>query len=134
MKYFGIALFAFLLLSIAACKKVYDANQQYNPPLRKVRFELYTKENFSGNTRNITFSLQMHNSTDKIYDSTLSPMKVEDIPDSLHKMIFEKSVPGNDTSTLVVGFYYYLENVGYSWYLEQFPARDTFKILRYPFR
>ena len=28
----------------------------------------------------------------------------------------------------------YLENIGYSWYLEEFPAKDTFKLLQYSFR
>ena len=134
MKNYFIAGFAFILLMTTACKKDHDVNQQHKPSLRKVRFELYTKEDFSGNTRNITFSLQMHNHTDKIYDSTLSPMRVEEIPDSVHKLVFEKFVPGNDTATLSVGFYYYLENIGYSWYFEDFPAKDTFKILQYSFR
>ena len=61
-------------------------------------------------------------------------MKIEEIPDSLHKIVVEKFVPGNDTATLVVGFEYYIENVGYSWYLEEFPAKDTFKLLRYSFK
>ena len=61
-------------------------------------------------------------------------MKIKDIPDSLHKIVIEKSVPGNDPSTLTVGFDYEIENVGSSWYLEPFPRGDSLKLLRYPFR
>jgi hypothetical protein len=61
-------------------------------------------------------------------------MKVKDIPDSLHKIVIEKWVPQNDTSSLAVAFTYYIENVGYSWYLQPFPAGDTLKVLEYTFR
>ena len=61
-------------------------------------------------------------------------MKISAIPDSLHKIVIEKTVPGNDTTALVVGFTYYIENVGYSWNLDSFPARDTFKLIQYSFR
>lgn len=134
MKNLVIVVVALILLVMTGCKKDHDVNQQRKPSPRKVRFELYTKEDFSGNTENITFSLQMHNDTGRIYDSTLSTMKVEEIPDSMHKIVFEKFVPANDTSTLSVGFYYYLENIGYSWHFEEFPAKDTFKVVQYSFR
>jgi len=131
---FSLALAAVMLL-VAACKKEYHSpGYGHNSSLRKVRFELYTKEDFSGDKHNITFSLHMHNHERKILDSALATMKVEEIPDSLHKIVIEKFVPGNDTATLVVGFDYYLENIGYSWYLEEFPAKDTFKLLQYSFR
>jgi hypothetical protein len=61
-------------------------------------------------------------------------MKIKDIPDSNHRIIIEKIAPDNETSTLVVGFNYQIETVGYSWYLDTFPATDTFKLLRYSFR
>ena len=131
---FSLALSAVMLL-VAACKKEYRSpGYEHKSSLRKVRFELYTKEDFSGDKHNITFSLHMHNHERKILDSALATMKVEEIPDSLHKIVIEKFVPGNDTATLVVGFDYYLENIGYSWYLEEFPAKDTFKLLQYSFR
>jgi hypothetical protein len=61
-------------------------------------------------------------------------MKIKDIPDSNHRIIIEKLAPDNDTATLVVGFNYQIENVGFSWYLDTFRAGNTFKLLRYSFR
>ena len=133
--YFGFVLAAAMLVVTACSKDHYHyPDHGQKSPLRKVRFELFTKEDFSGDKHNITFSLHMHNHDRKILDSALATMKVEEIPDSLHKIVIEKFVPGNDTATLVVGFEYYIQNVGYSWYLEEFPAKDTFKLLRYSFR
>ena len=122
------------ILIVTACKKDHYPSPVERSPLRKVRFELFTNENFSGDKLNITFSVHMHNDDRAILDSALPTMKVEEIPDSAHRIVIEKWVPGNDTSTLVVGFTYHIDNVGYSWYLEEFPARDTFKLLRYSFR
>jgi len=76
----------------------------------------------------------MKNDRKFIFDSLFVTMKVEDIPDSNHRIVIEKAVPGNDTSTLAVGFYYEIEGVGISWYLDSFPATDTFKLVRYPFQ
>lgn len=134
MKIYFILFVAAAMLLVTACKKDYNSGYEHKPQLRKVRFELFTNENFSGDKHNITFSLHMHNHERKILDSALATMKVEEIPDSLHKIVIEKFVPGNDQDTLVVGFEYYIEHVGYSWYLEEFPAKDTFKLLRYSFR
>ena len=134
MKIYSILALAAIVLSFAACRKDHYPSHVKKPPLRKVRFELYTKEDFSGNKQDIQFNLNMHNDDRVIFDSALAMMKVEDIPDSLHKIVFEKFVPGNDTSTLAVGFTYHIVNVGYSWYLEEFPASDTFKLLQYSFR
>ena len=136
MKIYFILATAVAMIAVTACKKDYqgpDYGHKSSVP-RKVRFELYTTENFSGDKHNITFSLHMHNHERKILDSALATMKIEDIPDSLHKIVIEKYVPGNDTATLVVGFDYHIENVGYSWYLEDFPAKDTFKLLQYSFK
>lgn len=134
MKFFLTFTITVSLLIFAACTKDHYPEHQDKFPLRKVRFELYTTEDFSGDKLNIQFSLHMHNNNRAIYDSSFTTMRVEEIPDSLHRIIIEKFVPGNDTSTLVVGFTYHIQNVGYSWYLEEFPARDSFKVLRYSFK
>ena len=79
--------------------------QKTNPP-RKVRYELYTNEDFSDDQKNILFSIFMRNGQKTIFDSPLATMKIKDIPDSNHRIIIEKLVPDSDTSTLVVGFNY----------------------------
>jgi hypothetical protein len=132
MKINPFILFSFLLFIVVSCKKD-QPSAKTNPP-RKVRYELYTNEDFSDDQKNILFSIFMRNGQKTIFDSPLAKMKIKDIPDSNHRIIIEKMTPDNDTSTLVVGFNYQIENVGFSWYLETFPAVDTFKVLRYPFR
>ena len=135
MKPAYILIAAIFTIIIVSCRK--DHNPPHTtppPPIRKVRYELFTKENFSDDQHNITFNLFMRNSKINLLDSPLATMKISAIPDSLHRIIIEKPVPGNDTATLVVGFTYYIENVGYSWYLDSFPATDTFKLIRYSFR
>jgi len=105
-----------------------------NFPPRRVHFELYTKENFGNDNKNIFFNLFMRTERRTIFDSALAVMKVNEIPDSLHRIIIDKWVPGNDTSRLAVGFTYRIENVGISWYLEEFSAGDTVKLLKYSFK
>ena len=132
MKINQFILFPVLLFIVVSCKKD-QPNAKTNPP-RKVRYELYTNEDFSGDEKNILFSIFIRNGQKTIFDSPLATMKIKDIPDSNHKIIIEKLAPDNDTATLVVGFNYQIENVGFSWFLETFPAGDTVKVLRYPFR
>lgn len=134
-KSFTAALVIVTICLIASCQKNNpSANKPQTKPSRIVRFELFTDADFSGQTDQITFTLHMANHVQTIFDSSLAPMRVEDIPDSMHRIIIERSVPGNDTSALAVGFLYAIENVGNSWYLDSFPAADTFKLIRYSFR
>ncbi len=132
MKIHRFIIFPFLLVIALCCKK--DQSNAKTNPQRKVRYELYTKEDFSDDQKNILFSIFMRNGQNTIFDSPLAKMEIKDIPDSNHRIIIEKMAPDNDTSTLVVGFNYQIENVGFSWFMDAFPASDTFKLLRYSFR
>ena len=125
-------IFAILLFIAVSCKKDQQSVKTNSP--RKVRYERYTSEDFSADQKNILFSIFIRNGQKTIFDSPLSMMKIKDIPDSNHRIIIEKLAPVNGNSTLVVGFNYQIENVGSSWYLDTFPATDTFKVLRYSFR
>jgi len=129
IKYFTIL--SVLLLAVLSCKK--DQPAKTNPP-RKVRYELFTNEDFSDDAKNILFSIIMRTGQHTIFDSPLAAMKIKEIPDSNHRIIIEKLVPDNDTATLVVGFNYQIENVGSSWFLDTFRTGNTFKLLRYSFR
>jgi hypothetical protein len=129
---FNFKLFLILLFITASCKK--DQADAKTNPSRKVRYELYTNEDFSDDQKNIFFSVFIRNGQKTIFDSPLAAMRIKDIPDSNHRIIIEKIAPENETSTLVVGFNYQIETVGYSWYLDTFPATDTFKLIRYSFR
>jgi hypothetical protein len=126
-----LILFALSILT-ASCSK--DQPPVISGTPRKVRYELFTREDFSDNHKNIQFSVFMRKGQKTIFDSLLSSMKISDIPDSNHKIIIEKWVPDNNDSTLVVGFNYEIENVGMSWYLDSFSAKENLKVLSYSFR
>src|SRR5579864_8020425 len=124
MKINHLIILPVLLFFVVSCKKD-QPNAKINPQ-RKVRYELYTDEDFSDDQKNIQFSIFMRNGQNTIFDSPLAKMEIKDIPDSNHRIIIEKMAPDNDTSTLVVGFNYQIENVGFSWFMDTFPASDTF--------
>ena len=132
MKIYYLIIFPVLFILVVSCKK--DQPGIRTNPSRKVRYELFTNEDFSDNQKNILVSIFMRNGQTTIMDSPLATMKIKDIPDSNHRIVIEKLVPDNDTATLVVGFNYQIENVGNSWFLDTFSSGNTFKLLRYPFR
>jgi hypothetical protein len=122
-----------VMFLVFSCKKDHGHTVK-NKPLRKVHYELFTTEDFSEDEHDIQFNLFMRDSRRTIFDSALAVMKVKDIPDSLHRLVFDKLVPGNNQDSLVVGFTYYITNVGYSWYLKSYPKGDTLKVIKYSFK
>jgi hypothetical protein len=132
-KYGTVSCLAGLLL-MAGCVKKDDGDYcMTDAPARKVRYELFTNQNFSDNAEIIHFNLDMRLHNLIVFDSALAPMRIEDIPDSLHRIIIEKFVPDGVTDTLSVGFTYVIDNVGESWHQEIFPAGDTLKVVRFSF-
>lgn len=126
-----------------ACTKnsVYiDANPVENalPPSlnqeRKVHYLLYTDKAFSQSDAMITFTLLIRDAQHRIlWDSVLAPMRIKDIPTRINKLEVVKSVPDHNSSRLQVGFLYSIENVGYSWYLDQFKEGEAEKVIEYNF-
>lgn len=107
-------------------------------PPRTVSYILYTKENFSDVQDTIRFRLRMQSTgtTGRVLlDSNIAPMKVSEIPDSLHRLVFTKTVPpGHDQEKLIVGFIYDIDNVGESWYLDSLAPGQPTKTVEYSFR
>jgi hypothetical protein len=103
---------------------------------RTVQFVLFTDKDFSTDHKQITFKLSIQNpaANTTLWDSTLAPMAISDIPDIAHKLVVEKLVPNNDPSLLKVGFYYTIENVGNSWHLDSLSVGQTFKIVDFNFQ
>lgn len=127
-----------LIMALAiSCKKespVYN-DAPTAAPSRKVLFWLYTDQDFSNDDHNISFALFIKDSTSKVlWDTTLPVMKVKDIPALSHKLVIEKSIPGNNNSLLNLGFTYGIENVGYSWYLDTCQSGTTLKTVNFNFR
>jgi len=127
-----LALFCLVQVS---CKKppVIEGHQFPEGP-RKVQFVLYTEQDFSHDNHVIVFSMSIQNeSHHSIWDSTLAPMKISEIPGIDHKLVFTKTINYN-ASLLKTGFYYSITDVGESWYFEAFPAGDTLKLVNFNFR
>ena len=114
-----------------SCKK--DTTAPLQP--REVQFLLYTDKDFTSDDGIITFKLSIQNSSNQLlWDSLLAPMRIKDIPNPANKLVFEKPVPNDDASLLKVGFYYSIENVGNSSYLDSFNYGSALKIVNFNFQ
>src|SRR5664279_266063 len=124
-----------ICLAGISCKKQTTEQPPVNTVPRKVQFVLYTDKDFSGNNGMITFELSIQKLTNQVlWDSVLPPMKIKDIPGPANKWIIEKWVPGNEPSLLKTGFYYAIEGVGSSWFIDSFKVRETIKIIDFNFQ
>ena len=117
-----------------SCKKNYSPPGKGQSIERKVLFELYTTKSFAGEQQLVTFKLRMSDGPNTIWDSTLAPMQLKDIPSLANKITIEKKVPGNSNAQLVTGFIYTIENVGISWYNEVFNAGEQNKTVSFDFK
>lgn len=135
MRFFSCCLILVsLLMTGPSCKKQ-TTDPKVNAIPRKVRFVLYTDTDFSGNEKLITFTLSIQKLPNQsLWDTVLAPMKIKDIPGPTNKWVIEKWVPGNDPSLLKTAFYYSIENVGNSWFIDSFRVGDTLKILDFNFK
>jgi len=117
---------------ILSCQK---QSVQTNPATgRTVKFILYTNKDFSTDNNTITFSLTIKNKLNAtVFDSTLTTMRIKDIPGPANKMVFQKTVP-DDGSTLVAGFNYTITNIGSSWFLDTVATGEKLKVIEYPFQ
>ena len=61
-------------------------------------------------------------------------MQIKDIPGAAHKLVIEKTVPGNNNADLAAGFRYEIENVGQSGYTDTSRAGNMFKVIDYAFQ
>ncbi|PWT72963.1 MAG: hypothetical protein C5B59_14520 [Bacteroidetes bacterium] len=131
MRYFILLSIAFLAIFIFSCKK--GNTPKSNNFTRTIQYVLYTNEDFSNDQLIIHFTLTMRSGGTVVWDSLLPPMEISQIPDSLHKIVINKTVPSDIKSDLLIGFLYEIETVGYSWHLDSCHANETFKKIEYPF-
>jgi hypothetical protein len=143
LKKFSILIPALLIVVITgvSCKKDYSGTNTVYPGTvysgvdRKIRFQLYTNQDFSGNTSVINFSLFVRNASNlAIFDSSLASMQLKDIPDAAHKLVIEKTLPGYGSSDFAAGFRYEIQNVGISWFTDTSKAGNALKIIDYAFQ
>ena len=119
----------FILVSLLSCRK----SSQAPPDTRKVKFQLYTTDDFSSSGERIDFTVIINGNNTRLWDSALAPMSIKDIPGPGNKLVIEKAVPGNYSGDLVVGFLYTIENVGNSWHLDSSKAGNILKTVDYNF-
>lgn len=119
-----------ITIVLVSCKK------NTNPPAtRTIQYILYTKKDFSHDLDTIRFRLFMASGMNTLFDSSLAPITIAAIPDSSHALIFQKNVPpGYEQAKLAVGFFYAIDNVGESWFLDSSIAGQTFKKVEYNFQ
>ncbi|HEY1872008.1 MAG TPA: hypothetical protein VGG71_13180 [Chitinophagaceae bacterium] len=120
-----------LFFTIVSCKK-YTSGTPWPVFDRKIRFQLYTDQDFSSNTSVIKFSLFIRGANGVLLDSALAPMEIKDIPNAANKLTFEKAVAGN--SDLAAGFRYEIVNVGTSWFIDTCKAGTNYKVIDFNFR
>ena len=123
-----------LIVMSTACRKQVDVAQDQPAIVRKVRFGLYSNSNIPGDNTWISFTTAIRNKNKILWDSVLAPMQVKDIPDAAHMLIIEKSLLTTDTSLLKAGFYYTIDNVGSSWYVDSFAVNEGVKIINFNFQ
>jgi len=118
---------------MASCKKSTTTTDPAAP--RKIKFILYTNKDFSGDNGNIQFRLSIQKSSNQtLWDSVLPPMRIKDIPDLAHKLVVEKAVPDNYDAAIKAGFYYTIENVGYSWHYDISNEGEKYKEIPFNFQ
>ncbi len=131
-----ILLLSILLATTLSCSKQKDEQIVGAPASsRTIRFQLYTTKDFSSEENSIQFTLSIKSTSTNqvIWDSTLAPLKIKDLPGSSNKLIYEKTISGNDP-ILKAGFYYTIPNVGNSWYLDTCRNTTTLKIIDFNFQ
>lgn len=135
MKHFSV-LSILIVLIATSCEKqtaYFTSNSQSVP--RKVQFVLYTDKDFRGNQDSISFKISIQNTANQVlWDSTLAPMQIKQIPDAAHKIVVEKTIPATEKTVLKAGFFYAIQNVGYSWYYDSVKVGEALKIIDYNFQ
>jgi len=123
-----------LLILLESCKKTHPASDGAAPSVeRTIRFQLYTNEDFSGETSVITFSIFIRNAHTTLFDSSFAAMEIKDIPGPGQKLVIEKTVSGDGNADLAAGFHYEIQNVGHSGYIDTSKAGNAFKVIDYAF-
>ncbi|MFY8090210.1 MAG: hypothetical protein ACOVMI_03065 [Chitinophagaceae bacterium] len=121
-----------VLLLVTACCKCYELE---NNTVKTIHFSISTNEDFSTNNDSITFSLAIKQLNNQIiWDSTIPAMKIKDIPKQPLKINIAKQFHSSEITTLRVGVYYTIKNVGNAWYTDTFHTMNANKTLDFNFK
>ncbi len=135
MKILFISIVTLSIIIAESCKKTNPSTDGGDPRIdRKIRFQLYTDKDFSSETSVIKFSIFVRDAHTTLFDSSLAPMQLKDIPDAANKIVVEKVVSGHGNADLAAGFHYEIENVGHSGYTDTSKAGNALKVIDYAFQ
>lgn len=131
MRFFFFTLFVIII----SCKKQTIQVPMGEPVPRKIKFAIYTTENFSNNNNIIDLTLTIRNNAGReVWDSVLPGMKIKDIPARQHALIIEKAIEHDPATILRAGVVYAIEHVGISWYFDSLRAGELHKTIDFNFR
>jgi hypothetical protein len=134
MKFFFVTVVALLSVIGQSCKKTHPSTGGESlSSERKIRFQLYTDKDFSNENSVIKFSIFIRDAHTTLFDSSLAPMQLQDIPDAAHKIVIDKMVLGDNNTDLAAGFHYEIQNVGHSGYIDTSRAGNELKVVDYAF-
>ena len=134
MNFFFVTVVALLVVIGQSCRKTYPSTGgETLASERKIRFQLYTDKDFSNENSVIKFSIFIRDAHTTLFDSSLAPMQLQDIPDAAHKIIIDKMVLGTNNADLAAGFHYEIQNVGHSGYIDTSRAGNELKVVDYAF-
>ena len=122
------------VLSSASCTKNPLPPPPGNEYERIIQFALYTQEDLSNDNDSVHFSVFIKDHGTMLFDSLLYSMKIKDIPDSTHSLLFEKSIPDTDSDELSAGFRYTIQNVGSASFIDTIAADEEYKSIEFSFR
>ncbi|GHM99290.1 hypothetical protein WSM22_07800 [Cytophagales bacterium WSM2-2] len=101
-------------------------------PLRVIKFELYTDQDFSNDLKNIIFEPSVSAGSVVLWDSTFAPMPIKNVPKADHMISFKVTTSNN--ADLRIGFRYTIPGVGNSWYYEQMLSGEKMKTVSFVFK
>ena len=134
MKFFFATVLTLSVVIGQSCKKTnVSTGGESLSGERKIRFQLYTDKDFSNENSVIKFSIFIRDAHTTLFDSSLAPMQLQDIPDADHKIVIDKMVLGNNNADLAAGFHYEIQNVGHSGYIDTSRAGNELKVVDYAF-
>jgi hypothetical protein len=132
----NILLLGACLTVFLACRKDSVKGDHLTPlVLKTIRFQLYTTEDFKMESGHVIFKLFIEAPMRHIiWDSLLPPIRVNQVPDSLHKICVERKIMIKPEDTIRAGFRYSIEDVGSSSYLDTLSPGTRFKLIEFNFR
>jgi hypothetical protein len=130
----GIIAMLIVFIFLGSCKKYSSPNTMDSGNERIILFQLYTSKDFSDETSVVDFSVFVRTAYKTIFDSAFTSIRLNEIPDAVHKLALEKTISGYDHQDLAAGFRYTVRNVGNSSYIDTSKEGNPFKVIDFNFQ